>query len=49
MAAATLVGAPPGFFRKFSPSDNDLPLSVQIISIKASPIHNIFMSFNIEK
>jgi hypothetical protein len=41
MAAATLVGAPPGFFRKFCPSLNELPLSVQIMSIKASPMQSI--------
>jgi hypothetical protein len=38
-----LVGAPPGFFKKLLPADNDLPLSVQIISIKASPMQSIFM------
>ena len=42
MAAATLVGAPPGFFKKLSPSDKGLPLSVHIISINASPIQSIF-------
>jgi hypothetical protein len=39
-----LVGAPPGFFKKLSPLLKDLPLSVQIISIKASPMQSIFMT-----
>ena len=42
IAAATLVGAPPGFFKKCWPSDKDCPLSVQIISISASPMQSIF-------
>ena len=41
IAAATLVGAPPVFFKKLLPSANDFPLSVQMISIKASPMQSI--------
>src|SRR5258706_7172847 len=44
MAAATLVGAPPGFFRKCWPLDNDNPLSVQIRSINASTTQRIFFT-----
>ena len=41
MAAATLVGAPPVFFKKLFPSESGLPLSVQIISINASPMQRV--------
>lgn len=44
ITAATFAGAPPGFFRKCCPSDKDTSLSVQIISINASPMHRIFFT-----
>jgi hypothetical protein len=49
MAAATLVGAPPGFFKKCWPSDKELPLSVQIMSINASPMQSIFFMMVLPK
>jgi hypothetical protein len=49
MAAATLAGAPPAFFKKFWPLDKLVPLSVQIMSINASPIHKTFIAVNLNK